>query len=112
MIRYTSETYTCDNPYFVVGTEDVSKKIKTASQAVKMHAPVAVDEATGKVLPITSENIGTAKMYGIAAEDAAAEEEVLVYLTGGFLAEGVALPEDVTLDKLEIPLRDIGIFLK
>lgn len=111
MIRYESETHECKMPYFVVGHEPVTTKIKTAASAILMQAPVAIDDA-GKVVPITSETVGTAKFYGIAAEAAEAEEDVLVYLTGGFLAEGLALEEGVTVDKVEIPLRNIGIFLK
>ena len=51
-------------------------------------------------------------LYGIAAEDAASGEDAVVYLTGEFFAEGLALPDGVTAADIEAALRNIGIFLK
>ena len=39
-------------------------------------------------------------------------KEVPVYLTGEFFAAGLALPNNVTVDDVEVPLRNLGIFLK
>ena len=54
----------------------------------------------------------TAGIYGIAADDAAAGEEVVVYLTGEFFADAINLPDSVTVDTLTTAFRNIGIFLK
>lgn len=48
----------------------------------------------------------------IAADDAAAGEEVVVYLTGEFFADAINLPDSVTVDTLTTAFRNIGIFLK
>lgn len=51
-------------------------------------------------------------LYGIAAEDAASGEDAVVYLTGEFFADGLALPDGVAAADIEVALRNIGIFLK
>ncbi len=99
----------------------VAKATKTAAEAVAAHAPVALD-AAGKVKNVTATTTGsgeTAKttvktegLYGIAAEDAAAGEPVVVYLTGEVFADALALGEGVTAGDVEVPLRNLGIFLK
>ena len=38
--------------------------------------------------------------------------EVPVYLTGEFFADGLVLPNNVSVDDVEVPLRNLGIFLK
>ena len=51
-------------------------------------------------------------LYGITADSADEDKEVPVYLTGEFFAAGLALPNNVTVDDVEVPLRNLGIFLK
>ena len=36
----------------------------------------------------------------------------MIYLTGEFFADGLALPDGVTAADIEAALRNIGIFLK
>ncbi len=50
--------------------------------------------------------------YGIAATDAYAGEEVVVYLSGIFHKDAILLPDDMTLEKAIIGLRLVGIYLK
>lgn len=51
-------------------------------------------------------------LYGITADSADANKEVPVYLTGEFFADGLVLPNNVSVDDVEVPLRNLGIFLK
>lgn len=39
-------------------------------------------------------------------------EDAVIYLTGEFFADELVLPQNVTAAALEVPLRNIGIFLK
>ena len=69
-----------------------------------------------KVKPLAavdgSNALNVTGLYGIAAEDAASGEDAVVYLTGEFFAEGLALPDGVAAADIEVALRNIGIFLK
>lgn len=49
---------------------------------------------------------------GITADSAEADKEVSIYLTGEFFAAGLVLPKNVSVDDVEVPLRNLGIFLK
>ena len=70
----------------------------------------------GKVKPLAAVDgthaLNVTGLYGIAAEDAASGEDAVVYLTGEFFAEGLALPDGVAAADIEVALRHIGIFLK
>ena len=98
--------------YFIAGVDiGIAKATKTASEAVEAHAPVLI--ADGKVKPIAAPaSAGTAVLYGITADSADANKEVPVYLTGEFFADGLVLPNNVSVDDVEVPLRNLGIFLK
>ena len=101
--------------YFIAGVDiGIAKATKTASEAVEAHAPVLI--ADGKVKPIAAPaSAGTAVLtglYGITADSADANKEVPVYLTGEFFAAGLVLPNNVSVDDVEVPLRNLGIFLK
>lgn len=107
--------YSTAPEHFIAGTDiGIAKATKKASAAVEAHAPVLL--ADGKVKPIAAPaSAGTAVLtglYGITADSAAADEEVPVYLTGEFFADGLALPEGVKAADVEVALRNLGIFLK
>ena len=96
--------------YFIAGVDiGIAKATKTASEAVEAHAPVRI--ADGKVKPIAAPaSAGTAVLtglYGITADSADANN-----LTGEFFADGLVLPNNVSVDDVEVPLRNLGIFLK
>lgn len=108
------KTFTNEPEQFIAGADfPIMTAVKTASVAVKAHAPVGLG-ADGKLALITNggSSVDTSTLYGIAAEDAAAEAECVVYLTGEFFGDKLALESDVTVDKLEVPMRKLGIFLK
>lgn len=101
--------------HFVAGADiGIAKTSKTTSEAVEAHAPVLI--ADGKVKPIAAPTSAGAAvltgLYGITADSAKADEEVPVYLTGEFFANGLVLPNNVSAADVEIPLRNLGIFLK
>ena len=55
---------------------------------------------------------GTAGLYGIATEDFKTGKDAVIYLTGEFFADRLALETGVTAASLEVAFRNIGIFLK
>ena len=98
--------------YFIAGTDiGIAKATKTASAAVEAHAPVLIEG--GKVKPVAdAAGAGQAVLTGITADSAEADKEVPIYLTGEFFAAGLVLPKNVSVDDVEVPLRNLGIFLK
>lgn len=73
--------------------------------------PVLEIEGTADPLTTTEENTA-AGLYGIAADNASAGEEVVVYLTGEFFSSAIEWPENVTEEMLKSYFRNISIFLK
>ena len=111
----TRKDFSTKPEYFIAGTDiGIAKATKTASAAVAAHTPVLI--ADGKVKPIAAPaSAGAAVLaglYGITVDSADEDKEVPVYLTGEFFAAGLALPNNVTVDDVEVPLRNLGIFLK
>lgn len=95
--------------------------IVDTGKAVRQYEPVKL--VAGKLQPVveiegttepptTTEENTAAGLYGIAADNASAGEEVVVYLTGEFFSSAIAYPEDVTEAMLKPYFRNIGIFLK
>lgn len=103
------KTFRYDPEYFEAGPHPVAKAVKTAAADLAAHAPVALDDS-GKLVAVTSAN--KASIYGLLPEAAAADEEAVVYLTGDFFADSLALEDGVTAADIEVELRKIGIFLK
>lgn len=101
--------------HFIAGVDiGIAKSTKTASEAVAAHTPVLIAE--GKVKPIAAPaSKGQAVLtglYGITADSADADKEVPIYLSGEFFADGLVLPNNVSVADVEVPLRNLGIFLK
>lgn len=114
---------------FFAGDYPVATAVREVSsgKSVKKYDPVKL--VGGKVEPIvkvdasaadsgsttpakTEYENATAGIYGIAAGDAGAGEDVVVYLTGEFFADAINLPDSVTVETLTTAFRNIGIFLK
>ena len=92
--------------YLLAGTDiRVTTAVKKAGADLKVGAPVKLDSSTDKVSPV-------GKSDGIATEDFKADEEAVIYLTGEFFADRLALETGVTAASLEVAFRNIGIFLK
>lgn len=104
------QTFSTAPEYFIAGANiDIATAVKTAAADLEAHAPVALD-ADGKLAAVTAENMGS--IYGVLPEAVASGEDAVVYLTGEYFADSLALPDGVTAADVEVPLRNIGIFLK
>lgn len=116
-MNLAKQTFSTKPEYLIAGNAEINKSVKTASVELKQGAPVVLN-AEGKLALVSvsgsdgSYTVTTTGLYGIAADDAAAEEEVVVYLTGEFFADALVLPENATVADVEVPLRNLGIFLK
>jgi len=105
------QTFEAKTEYFEAGTDiPIMTAGKIAAAAIKAHQVVKISAENGKVSPIAA--AGDTGIYGIAYEDAAAEETAVVALTGEFFADALVLPGSVKPENVELALRNIGIFLK
>ena len=95
--------------YFEAGLGPVAKAVKVAAVDIPAHAPVLLD-GDGKLALLTADN--KAGVYGLTPDSIRADEEGPVWLTGEYFADSLTLPEGVTAADVEVPLREIGIFLK
>lgn len=103
------KTYSTTPDYFIAGTTvGIVTAAKEADGAVAAHNLVLLDGGKVKSLAAVdgTHALNVTGLYGIAAEDA------VVYLTGEFFADGLALPDGVAAADIEVALRNIGIFLK
>lgn len=106
------EKFSCSPEYLLAGTDiRVTTAVKKAGVNLKAGAPVKLDGSAGKVSPVGKSD-GVTTLYGIATEDFKADEEAVIYLTGEFFADRLALETGVTAASLEVAFRNIGIFLK
>ncbi len=51
-------------------------------------------------------------LYGVTAEAAKSGEDAIIYLSGEFFADALVLPAGMTAADVEVPLRNLGIYLK
>ena len=115
------KTYRYDPHHFEAGIGPVAKAVKVAAVDIPAHAPVAQD-SDGKLVLISATKGGTdaaptytvttTGIYGVTPDSIKKDEEGPVWLTGEYFADSLALEENVTVADVEIPLRNIGIFLK
>ena len=104
------KTFTHQAQYFEAGPHPISKAVKTAEADIPARAPVVLD-SSGKLALVTAGS-AAAGLYGIAPEAIESGREGVVYLSGEFFADSLTLPEGVTSADVEVPLRNLGIFLK
>ena len=115
------KTYRYEPTRFEAGVGPVAKAVKVAAVDIPAHAPVVLN-SDGKLALITATTTGegdAAKttvtatgLYGLTPDSIKADEEGPVYLTGEYFADSLVLPEGVTAADVEVPLRNIGIFLR
>lgn len=101
------EKFSCSPEYLLAGTDI---RVTTAAADLKAGAPVKLNSA-GKVAPVAKAD-GVTGLYGIATEDFKSGENAVIYLTGEFFADRLALETGVTAASLEVAFRNIGVFLK
>ena len=111
------KTFSTEPDYLIADGAEINTAVKVASAAVTRGTVVKLDESGELALLTVSGGPGeytvdTDGLYGIAAGDAQAEEEVVVYLTGAFFGDALVLPENATVADVEVPLRNLGIFVK
>ena len=70
--------------------------------------PITLD-TDGKIKAVTADNI--AEVYGLAAQDAEAGEEVVCYLTGQFFGDSLMVPDGTTAANFKAPFRKLSVFL-
>ena len=110
-MNLTPEKFSCEPEYLLAGTGiRVTTAVKKAAAALKAGAPVKLD-SSGKAAPVAKAD-GTTGLYGITTEDFKSGEDAVIYLTGEFFADHLALETGVTAASLEVAFRNIGIFLK
>ena len=100
--------------YFIAGTTiRITTAVKKAGEALKAHTPVVLS-AAGEVTAVKNGGsaVFTTGIYGITADSAVAGKDAVIYLTGEFFADALVLETGVTAADVEVPLRNIGIFLK
>ena len=104
----TRQDYATEREYFIADAKiPIKSAVKTAGEDIPYKALVKLEE--GKVKKVTS---AEDEIYGIAASTAKNEKDVIVYLTGSFFADALVLEDGVTPAKVEVALRNIGIFLE
>ena len=99
------KTFSTQPDYLIAGNAEIVTAVKEASAALKRGAPVVLN-SDGKLAAITT------GLYGILAEDVASGEDGIVYLSGEFFADALVLPANATAADVEVPLRNLGIYLK
>ncbi len=105
------EKFSCSPEYLLAGTDiRITTAVKEAAADLKAGAPVKLNSA-GKVAPVAKAD-GVTDLYGITTEDFKSGEDAVIYLTGEFFADRLALETGVTAASLEVAFRNIGIFLK
>lgn len=103
--------YSCAPDNFMAGTMPVTTTVKKAGGVLKAHAPVKIAE--GQVTAVASGDLAhLTGLYGITADSAESGTDAVIYVAGDFFKEGLALESEVTADALEVPFRNIGIYLK
>ena len=97
---------------FTDDTTDFSVQVTAAKEAgadLSAHTPVLLAE--GKVTPV-AEAAKLTGLYGVTAEAAKSGEDAIIYLSGEFFADALVLPAGMTAADVEVPLRNLGIYLK
>ena len=103
------KTFSCEPEYFIAGTNiRIATAVKEAGADLSAHTPVLLAE--GKVTPV-AEAAKLTGLYGVTAE-AKSGEDAIIYLSGEFFADALVLPAGMTAADVEVPLRNLGIYLK
>lgn len=91
------------------GDFPVAKEVGEVAEGetVRQYAPVI--KTAGGFKEATA--AGLDELYGIAADDST-DGGVVCMLTGEFFADGLTLPDGVTVEALKPAFRKLGIFLK
>ena len=104
------QTFGTAPEYIIAGTTiGITQATKTAAADIAKYAPVILTD--GKVSPV-ADKTKLAELYGIAADSAEKDGPAVIWLSGEFFADGLALPDGITAADIEVAFRNIGIYLK
>ena len=115
------KTFRYEPSHFEAGVGPVAKAVKVAAADIPAHAPVVGDREGKRALfpapppgggDAAKTTVTTTGIYGLTPDSIRKDEEGPVWLTGEYFADSLVLPEGVTVEDVEVPLRNIGIFLK
>ena len=110
MMDLAKQTFSTTPEYIIAGTTiGITAAVKTAAADIAKYAPVIL--ADGKVSP-AADKTKLAALYGIAADSAKKDGRAVIWLSGEFFADGLALPDGITAADIEVAFRNIGIYLK
>ncbi len=110
----TAENFLAGKFPIVTDFGKVKKNAVIHKRAPLVESEDGIEEFTAAMLPTTGENASAGsldKIIGIAADEPSGDE-VAIYLTGEFFAEGLTLPNGVTAADLKPAFRKLGIFIK
>jgi hypothetical protein len=113
-MELTKQTFTYTPEYLIAGTTiGITTAVKEAAADLAKGAPVILN-GNGKAAKVVVDNnaVVTTGLYGIVADDAKSGDDVVIYLTGEFFTDALVLETGVTAADLEVPFRNIGVFLK
>lgn len=110
----SKQTFTYTPEYLIAGTTiRITTAVKEAAADLSKGAPVILN-ASGKAAKVVVDNnaVVTTGLYGIVADDVKSGDDAVIYLTGEFFADALVLETGVAAADVEVPFRNIGIFLK
>lgn len=112
------KTFSIQPEELIAGNAEIVTGVKKASAELKKGAPVCLN-SDGELAAVSVSGsaeagytVSTDGLYGILAEDAAEDEDGIVYLSGEFFGDKLVLPDHASVADVEIPLRNLGIYLK
>lgn len=109
-----ADNFLAGNFPIVTDSGKIKKNAVIHKRAPLVQGEDGIEELTAAMLPTTGENASAGsldKIIGIAADEPSGDE-VVIYLTGEFFAEGLTLPDGVTAADLKPAFRKLGIFIK
>ena len=107
------QDFSTKEQYFIAGTTiPITTAVKEAGEDLEAHTPVLLEGGKVKAVADPGSDEKPAVTDGIYGISAKSGEDAVIYLTGEFFADELALAEHVKAADLEVPLRNIGIFLK
>lgn len=115
-MNLAKKTFSTQPDYLIAGNAEIVTAVKEASAALKRGAPVVLSDGKLAAISVSGSSapytVNTTGLYGILAEDVASGEDGIVYLSGEFFADALVLPANATAADVEVPLRNLGIYLK
>lgn len=106
------KTFSCEPEYFIAGTNiRIATAVKKAGADLSAHTPVLLAE--GKVTPVAEAAKLSRACTGVTAEAAkSGEDGPSSILSGEFFADAAGPAWRMDCRGVEVPLRNLGSYLK